>query len=89
MKLYKHIGKFKGVSFLQVIDVHILSDEMRIFTVTDGTSFIYCLHHDEDQRHATYEVRIIVLNPSPELKKIKVNIAVIYCFCVSFKLIVS
>ena len=84
-KRYKHMGKCKGVLFVQVLDVNILSDEVRFFTVTDGTSFIYCIHLDEDERHATHEVRIMVLDPSPLLKKIRVNITVIYCFSRSFK----
>ena len=82
---YKHVGKCKGVLFLQVLDVDILSDEIRFFTVTDGTLFIYCIHHDEDERHATREVRIMVLDPSPVLKEIRVNITVIYCFSMSLK----
>jgi hypothetical protein len=76
---------YKGVVFVQVLGVHILSDEMRCFTITDGTWFIYCVHPDEDERHVTNKVRIMVLNPSPELKKIRVNISVIYCFSMSFK----
>jgi hypothetical protein len=67
------MGKSKGVLFVQVLNVHILSDLMRIFTITDGTLLIYCFHLDEDERHATHEVRIIILDPSPEMKKIKVN----------------
>jgi len=82
------VGKCKGVLFVQVLDVNILSDEVRFFTVTDGTSFIYCIHLDEDERHATHEVRIMVLDPSPLLKKIRVNITVICCFSRSFKFIV-
>ena len=61
---------------MQVLDVNILSDEIRIFTVTDGTLFLYCIHLDEDERHATHEVRIMVLHPSPLLKEITVNIKV-------------
>jgi hypothetical protein len=71
---------YKGVLFVQVLEVHILSDEMRCFTITDGTSFIYCIHPDEDEGHVTNTVRIIVLNPSPELNEIRVNILVMYCF---------
>jgi len=85
IKRYKHVGKCKGVLFVQVLDVNILSDEIRFFTVTDGTLLIYCIRLDEDERHATHEVRILVLDPSPVLKKIRVNITVIYCFSMSFK----
>ena len=70
---------------MQVLDVNILSDEMRFLTVTDGTLFTYCLHLDEDERHSTREVRIIVLHPFPLLKEIRVNITVIYFFSSSFK----
>lgn len=58
----------------KVLDVNILSDEIRIFTVTDGTLFNYCVHLDEDERHATHEVRIMVSVPSPLLKKIKYDV---------------
>jgi hypothetical protein len=71
---------YKGVLFVQVLDVHILSDEMHCFTMTDGTLFIYCIHLDEDEGYITNAVRIIVLNPSPVLKEIRVNISLIYCF---------
>ena len=81
---YKHVGKCKGVLFVQVLDVDVLSDEIRFFTVTDGTLFIYCIHRDEDERHATHEVRIMVLDPFPVLKEIRVNRA-IYCFSMSLK----
>jgi len=80
MKRYKHMGKSKGVLFVQVLDVQVPCDEMRFFTVTDGTLFIYRFNLDEDEWHATHKVRIMVLDPSPELKKIRVNITVIYCF---------
>jgi len=85
--MYKHVGKRKGVLFVQVLDVNVLSDEICTFTVTDGTFFIYRIHPDEDERHATHEVMIMVTHPSPLLKKIRVNITVIYCFSTSFKLI--
>jgi len=85
MKRYKHMGKSKGVLFVQVLNVHIVSDEMRFFTVTDGTLFFYCFNPDEVEWHASHEVRIMVLDPSPELKKIRVNITVIYCFSMPFK----
>jgi len=75
MKRYKHMGKSKVVLFVQVLDVHVLCDKMRFFTVTDGTLFIYRFNLDEDEYHATHKVRIMVLNPSPELKKIRVNIS--------------
>jgi hypothetical protein len=79
------MGNSKGVVFVQVLDIHKVSDEMHIFTVTDGTLFIYCFHLDEDERHATREVRIIILDPSPEVKEIQVNITVFYNFSMSFK----
>jgi hypothetical protein len=84
-KRYKHVGKYKGVLFVQVLDVNILSDEMRFFRVTDVTTFIDRIHPDEDEMHATREVKIMVVDPSPLLKKIRVNITVIYCFSMSFK----
>jgi len=70
---------------VQVLDVQVLSDEMRFFTVTDGTLFIYCFNPYEFEWHATYTVRIMVLDPSPQLKRIRVNITVTYCFSMSFK----
>lgn len=85
MKRYKHMGKTKGVLFVQVLDVHILSDEMRFFTVTDGTFFVHNFHLDEYEWCVTQEVRIMVTDPSALLKKIRVNITVIYCFSMSFK----
>ena len=87
IKMYKHVGKRKGVLFVQVLDVNVLSDEIRFITVTDGTFFMCDIHLDEDERHAIHEVRIVVVYPSPLLKKIRVNITVIYCFSTSFKLI--
>ena len=85
MKRYKYVGKSKGVLFVQVLSVHILSDEMRFFTVRDGTLFSYCFNPGKVEWHATHKVRIMVLDPSPELKKIRVNITMIYCFSMSFK----
>ena len=85
MKRYKHVGKSKGVLFLQVLDVHIWSDDIRTFTVTDGTFFIHNSHPDEHEWLVTQEVRIMVFDPSPLMKKIRVNITVIYCFSMSFK----
>jgi hypothetical protein len=83
------MGKCKGVLFVQVLDVYKVSDEIRFFKVTDGTSFIYFIHLDEDERHATPdaapEVQIIVMHPSPLLKKIRVNITAVYCFSMSYK----
>jgi hypothetical protein len=46
---------------------------MHIFTLTDGTLFFYCIHLDEDERHATHEVRIMVLHTSSFLKEIRVG----------------
>jgi len=86
MKRYKCMGKSEGVLFVQVLDVQILHEELCVFTVTDGTWFINCFNSDEDEWHATDKVRILVLEPSPELKTIRVNITVIYCFSMSFKL---
>jgi hypothetical protein len=73
------MGKSKGVLFAQVLKVDILSDEMLMLTVTDGTLCTYSLHFNQnsesqEDKHVTREVRIIVLEPSPELKKIKVSI---------------
>jgi hypothetical protein len=64
---------------VQVLKVDILSDEMRILTVTDGTLCTYSLHfsqnsESQEEKHSTREVRIIILEPSAELTKIKVNI---------------
>jgi hypothetical protein len=84
-KMYKRMGESKGVLFVQVLDVHEWSDEIYSFTVTDGTFFVNNFHLDESEWHSTQEVRIIVLDPSPLLKKIKVNISVICCFFMSFK----
>jgi hypothetical protein len=85
MKRYKHMGKSKGVLFVQVLDVHIWSDEIRSFTVTDGTFFVHNSHRDKYEWHVAQQVRIMVFDPSPLLKRITVNITVIYCFSVSFK----
>jgi hypothetical protein len=73
------LGKFKGVLFVQVLKVDILSDEMCILTVTDGTLCTYSLHFNQnnesqEEKHSTREVRIIILEPSLELTKIKVSI---------------
>jgi len=70
---------------VQVLDVHILSDELRIFTVADGTFFVHNFHLNEYEWHVTQEVRIVVMDPSELLKKIRVNMTVIYCFSMSFK----
>jgi hypothetical protein len=64
---------------MQVLKVDILSDEMLILTVTDGTLCSYSLqlsknNEPQDERCTTREVRIIILEPSVELKKIKVSI---------------
>jgi hypothetical protein len=85
MKRYKHTGKSKGVLFVQVLDVDILSDKMRCFTVTDGTFFVHNFHRVECEWYVTKEVKILVLDPSELLKKIRVNITVIYCFSMSRK----
>ena len=77
--------KSKGILFVQVLDVHILSDELRIFTVADGTFFVHNFHLNEYEWHVTQEVRIVVMDPSELLKKIRVNMTVIYCFSMSFK----
>jgi hypothetical protein len=70
---------------VQVLNVHMESDEICLFTVTDGTSFTRCVHFDEDERHITSTVKIVVSNPSPELKKIRVNVSVNFCFSMLFK----
>ena len=80
MKRYKHVGKSEVVLSVQVLDVHVPCDKTRLFTVADGTLFIYRFNLDEDEWHATHKVRVMVLDPSPELKKIRVNITVIYSF---------
>jgi len=85
MKRYKHVGECKGVLFVQVLDVHEWSDEFRSFTVADGTFFVNNFRLDESEWRVTQEVRIMVSDPSPLLKKIKVNITVICCFSMSFK----
>jgi hypothetical protein len=85
MKRYKYMSRSKVGFFVQVLDVHIVSDEMRFFIVTDGTLFTYCFDPDEVERHSTYAVRIMVVDPSPQLKRIRVNITVTYCFSMSFK----
>ena len=85
MKRYKHVGNSKGVLFLQVLDVHIWSDQIRSFTVTDGTFSVHNSHPNEHEWLVTREVRIMVFDPSPLLKKVRVNITVIYCFSMSFK----
>jgi len=74
------MGRSKVVLFVQVLDVHVPCDKMLFFTVTDGTLFVYRFNLDEDEWHATHKVKIMVLDPSPELKEIRVNITVIYSF---------
>jgi hypothetical protein len=64
---------------MQVLKVDILSDEMLILTVTDGTLCSYSLNlsknsEPKDERYTTREVRILIMEPSVELKKIKVSI---------------
>jgi hypothetical protein len=63
---------------VQVLDIEAVSDDMQVFTVADGTCFVYCIHLDGSERHVTNDVRILVINPSPDLKKIRVNITMIY-----------
>jgi hypothetical protein len=62
---------------VQVLNIDILSDEMLVLTVTDGTVCTYSLHFDQNnetqEKHATRDVRIIVLDPPLQLKQIKVN----------------
>ncbi|XP_023713867.1 uncharacterized protein LOC111867891 isoform X3 [Cryptotermes secundus] len=64
------------VLLCKVLRVDILSEEMRILTVTDGTLCTYSLHFNQnngsqEEKHSTYEVRIIILEPSLVLTKIK------------------
>jgi len=49
MKRYRHTGQSKGVLFVQVLDVHEWSDEVRSFTVADGTFFVNNFHLDEGE----------------------------------------
>jgi hypothetical protein len=86
MKMYKHMGESKGILFVQVLDVQEWSDEMRSFTVADGTFFVFNFNLDESELCVTEEVSFLVSDPSPMLKKIKVNITVICCFSMSLKL---
>jgi hypothetical protein len=55
----------------KVLDVHIWSDQIRSFTVTDGTFFVHNSHPDERELFVTREVRIMVFDPSPLLKEIR------------------
>jgi hypothetical protein len=73
---------------VQVLNVDVLSDDMLILTVTDGTLCAYSLHFSrnsdsEDERYTTHEVRIIVLEPSQVLKTIEVSIVILSCDRVS------
>jgi hypothetical protein len=73
------MGKSKGILFVQVLNIDILSDEMLILTVADGTLCTYSLHFNQnsgaqEEKHTTHEVRIIVLEPPLELTTIKVSI---------------
>lgn len=49
MKRYRHTGQSKGVLFVQVLDVHEWSDEVRSFTVADGTFLVNNFHLDEGE----------------------------------------
>jgi hypothetical protein len=67
----------KGVLFVQVLKVEVLSDEMLVLTVTDGTLCTFSLHFDQnsnsqEEAYASREVRILVDNPPLSLKKMKV-----------------
>ena len=85
MERYKQVGESKGILFVQVLDVNEWSDEFLSFTLSDGTHFVNNFQLDGNEWSVTREVRLMVSDPSPPLKKIKVNITVICCFSMSFK----